>query len=203
MRRIREVACTVLVLVALSVTATGAASSPYPATLTMQRGLSQSNGVPALTWGTTLTAAQARWVTAKSSGRIDRWGVWEEDGWPAEFPVRSTDGGAHWTAAGPMLATDFTGGAIFYVHQVIAEGSSAVVMVSNAVIDVSTDSGHQWYQYVNGADNWMMTEYAVPGGGIGLRISPASHAELPKGSYAIYVLNVAHHQWHRTMQSLS
>ena len=85
---------------------------------------------------------------------------------------------------------------MFYVGRVIPEGSSAVVMVSNAVIDVSTDSGHQWYQYVNGADNWMMAAHAVPGGGIGLRISPARYAGgLPKGSYAIYGLNVAHHQW--------
>ena len=202
MRRVREVACTVLVLVAVSVTAAGAASSFYPATLTMQRGLSQSNGVPALPWGTTLTAAQARWMTLKSSGRTDRWGVWKEDGGPPEFPVRSTDGGARWTAAGPLLATDWAGGSIFYIGKVIPEGSSAVVMVSNAVIDVSTDSGHQWYQYVNGGGGWIMAGYAVPGGGIGLRISPASYATLPKASYAIYVLNVAHHQWHRMMQSL-
>jgi hypothetical protein len=184
-------------------TAAGAASSPYPATLTMQRGLFESHGVPALPWGATLTAAQARWVTVKSSGRTDRWGVWKEDGGPAEFPVRSTDGGARWTAAGPLLSTDFVGGSMFMVYKVIPEGSSVVVMVGDVVIDVSTDSGRQWYQYVNGGGGWVMAAYAVPGGGIGLRISPASHAGLPKGSYAIYVLNVAHHQWHRTMQSLS
>jgi hypothetical protein len=201
MRRIREVACTVLVLLALSVTAAGAASSPYPATLTMQRGLSQSNVVRALPWGTTLTAAQARSVTVKSSGRTDRWGVWNTGTGP-EFPVRSTDGGARWTAAGPLLATDWAGGSIYYINKVIAEGSSAVVMVSNFVIDVSTDSGHQWYQYVNAGTGWTMAAYAVPGGGIGLRIIPVSYATLPKASYAIYVLNVAHHQWHRTMQSL-
>jgi hypothetical protein len=205
MRRIREVACTVLVLVALSVTAAGAASSPYPATLTMQRGLAESHFVRALPlpWGTTLTAADARWVTLKSSRGTDRWGVWKWHGGPAEFPVRSTDGGAHWTAAGPILASDTAGGAIFYINRVIPESSSAVVMVSNAVIDVSTDRGHQWYQYLNGADNWVMAAYAVHGGGIGLRIGPASYATLPKASYAIYVLNVARHQWHRTMQSLS
>ncbi len=203
MRGIREVACMVLVLVVLSVAGAGAASSPYPATLTMQRGLTESDAGTALPWGTALTAAQARWVTLKSWGRTDRWGVWKEGGGPAEFPVRSTDGGARWTAAGPLLATDWVGGGIYMVNKVIPEGSSAVVIVSNAVIDVSTDSGRQWYQYVNGADNWMMAAHAVHGGGIGLRISPASYARLPKASYAIYVLNVAHHQWHRTMQLLS
>jgi hypothetical protein len=203
MRRVREVACMVLVLVALSVTAASAASSFFPATLTMQRGLSQSNFVPALPWGTTLTAAQARWVTLKSSGRTDRWGVWEEDGGPAQFPVRSTDGGARWTAAGPLLATDWVGGGTYMVTKVIPEGSSAVVMAGDGAIDVSTDSGRQWYQYVNGGGGWVMAAHAVPGGGIGLRISAASHGTLPKPSYAIYVLNVAHHQWHRTMQSLS
>jgi hypothetical protein len=89
------------------------------------------------------------------------------------------------------------------VNKVIPESSSAVVMVSNAVIDVSTDSGHQWYQYVNHASNWTMAACAVQGGGIGLRISPVSYWPLPKASYAIYVLNFAHHQWHRTVQSLS
>jgi hypothetical protein len=191
----------VLVFVALSVTATGAASSFYPATLTMQRGLTESHGVSALPWGATLSAAQARWVTVESSGRTDRWGVWKGDGGPAQFPVRSTDGGARWTAAGPQLASDWVGGGIYMVNKVIAEGSSAVVMASNFVIDVSTDSGHQWYQYVNPGTPWTMAAYAVHGGGIGLRISPVSYATLAKASYAVYVLNVAHHQWHRTMQS--
>jgi hypothetical protein len=203
MRRIREVACAVLVLVGLSLTVAGAASSPYPATLTMQPGLSQSNFVPALPWGTTLTAAQARWVTLKSSGRTDRWGVWEEGGGPAEFPVRSTDGGARWTAAGPLLATDWVGGSMFMVHKVIPEGSSGVVMAGYSVIDVSTDSGRQWYQYVYGGFDWVVAAHAVLGGGIGLRISAESYPRLPRPSYAIYVLDVAHHQWHRTMQSLS
>jgi hypothetical protein len=200
MRRISEVACTVLVLVALSMTAAGAASSPYPATLTMVRGLPNSALARVFPWGTALTAAQARWVYRKSSGRTDRWGVWQEHGSPAEYPVRSTDGGARWMIAGPLLATDSVGGSIDYIDTVIPEGSSGVVMVSSAVIDVSTDSGRQWYQYVNGDDDWIMAAHAVHGGGIGLRISPASYAELPQGSYAIYVLNVVRHQWHRTVQ---
>jgi hypothetical protein len=85
---------------------------------------------------------------------------------------------------------------------VISEGSSAVVMVSNAVIDVTTDGGHQWYQYLNAYDNWSITAHAVSGGGIGLRIGPASYSSLPKASYAIYVLDVARHRWRRTGQSL-
>jgi len=142
-------------------------------------------------------------VYLKSSGRTDRWGVWEEHGSPAEYPVRSTDGGARWMIAGPLLATDSVGGSIDYIDKVIPEGSSGVVMVSSAVIDVSTDSGHQWYQYGNGAGNWIMAAHAVHGGGIGLRISPASYMRLPEPSFAIYVLNVARHQWHRTVQSLA
>ncbi len=94
------------------------------------------------------------------------------------------------------------GGGIYFVNRVIAESSWAVVMVSNAVIDVTTDSGHQWYQCLNAYDNWSITTHAVKGGGIGLRIGPASYSSLPKASYAIYVLDVAHHQWRRTGQSL-
>jgi hypothetical protein len=180
----------------------GATSSPYPATLTMQRGLTESATAHTLPWGTTLTAAQARRVTLRSSGTTYRWGVWKEYAGPGQFPVRSVDGGAHWTAAGPQLATDWAGGGIYFVSNVISESSSSVMMVSNAVIDVTTDGGHQWYQYLNGADNWLIAAHAVSGGGIGLRVSPASYATLPKTSYALYVLDVAHHQWRRTVQSL-
>ncbi len=202
MRRVDYVACATLVLAVFSATLAGAASSPYPATLTMQRGLTESAAGHALPWGTSLTASQARWVTLRSSGPTYRWGVWKENGGPGRFPVRSIDGGARWTAAGPQLATDWAGGGIFYVSRVISESSSAVVMVSNAVIDVTTDGGHQWYQYVNGADNWSITAHAVSFGGIGLRIGPASYSTLPKASYALYVLDVARHQWRRMGQSL-
>ena len=183
------------------VAAVSTASSPYPATLTMQRGLTFSYVIRSLPWGTTLTAAQERWVTFKSPGRIDRWGVWKEDDGTPEFPVRSTDGGTRWTAAGPLLATDWVGGGLYMVNKAISEGSSAVVMVSNSIIDVSTDSGHQWYQYLNAASDWTMAAYAVHGGGIGLRINLTSTLMPQKTSYAIYVLNVAHHQWHRILQS--
>jgi hypothetical protein len=115
--------------------------------------------------------------------------------------VRSVDGGAHWTAAGPQLATDWVGGGIYFVSKVISEGSSSVVMVSNAIIDVTTNGGHQWYQYLNAASDWTITAYSVSGG-IGLRISPFPDEMLPKGSYAIYELDVARHQWRRTEQSL-
>jgi len=191
-----------LALAVSIVNVAGAASSPYPATLTMQRGLTESATNHPLPWGTTLTAAQARRVTLRSSGPTYRWGVWKENAGPGQFPVRSIDGGARWTAAGPQLATDWVGGGIYFVTKVISESSSAVVMVSNAVIDVTTDSGRQWYQYLNAADNWSITAHAVSFGGIGLRVSPASYATLPKASYALYVLDVAHHQWRRTGQSL-
>src|SRR6202030_31179 len=97
-------------------------SSPYPATLPMQRGLSMSNAVPAEAWGTVLTPGQAKWVKLTTSGPGVEWGVWKQHGGPAQFPVRSIDGGAHWMAAGPLLATDWVGGGIFYVTRVIPEG---------------------------------------------------------------------------------
>jgi hypothetical protein len=156
-----------------------------------------------LPWGTKLTAAEARWVTIASSGPTYRWGVWKYDGGPATFPVRSTDGGATWREAGPQLATDWAGGSLFYVDRVFIEGPSAVVMVSNSVIDATTDGGHQWYQYVNADDNWSITSHP-DGADISLRISAASYSNnLPKHSYAIYVLNVARHQWLRASESLS
>lgn len=202
MRRVRSAAGVAIAFAVFSVTVAGAASSPYPATLTMQHGLTFSTTGHALPWGTKLTAAQARWVTFRPSGPTYRWGVWQENGGPAQFPVRSTDGGAHWAAAGPQLASDWAGGALYYVTKVIPESSSSVVMTSNAIIDVTTDGGRQWYQYLHTAGNWAITAHVVGGGGIGLRIGPASWASLPKASYALYVLDVTHHQWRRTVQSL-
>ena len=70
------------------------------------------------------------------------------------------------------------------------------------VIDLTTDSGHHWYQYLNAADNWTIAGRVVVGGGISLRIGPASYATLPKASYALYSLDVAHHRWHRIAESL-
>lgn len=191
-----------MVLAAASAGVASAAPLPYPASLTMRRGLTFSASGHALRWGTALTTAQARWVTIESSGRTDRWGVWQEDGVSAQFPVRSTDGGAHWAAAGPQLASDWAGGGLFYVDKVIAESSSSVVMVSNSIIDVTTDGGHQWYQYLHVAANWSISRYRIRGGGVGLRVGPTGFARLPRGSYALYVLDVARHQWRRVAQSL-
>lgn len=201
MRSVRSVAGVALAVAVLSVTAAGAASSPYPATLTMRRGLTFSSTGHALPWGTRLTATQARWVTVRSSGPRYRWGVWQQGGVGGQFPVRSTDGGVHWVAAGPQLASDWAGGSLYYVTRVIGEGPSAVVMVSNSVIDLTTDGGRQWYQYLHAADNWSITAHAVKGA-VGLRIGPASYATLPRASYALYVLDVAHHRWRRVEESL-
>ena len=180
------------------------APSPYPATLPMSRGLTFSNMSHHLAWGTALAAAQVRWVKLKD-GRPDdsEWGVWDPSGYPNTYPVRSTDGGATWTAAGPQLASDWAGGGIFYVTRVIAESSTAVVMVSDATIDVTVDGGHQWYQYTNGAGGWTMTPCSAAAGSICLRISPAHGTMLlPRASYADYLLDVAHHSWHRIWQTL-
>jgi hypothetical protein len=192
----------VATLVTLSpLSAASATPPPYPATLMMQHGMLFSNSVTnEPEWGTKLTAAEARWVTIKSAVGTDRWGVWRLDGVSETFPVRSVNGGATWTEAGPMLATDWAGGSLFYVSKVYSEGPHAVVMVSNSVIDVSTDGGRQWYQYLNSADIWDIASYPESGA-IELRISGASYSQLPKGSYAVYVLNVADHQWRRIRQS--
>ena len=205
MRRVRSVVGAALVLTVFSVTVAAAASSPYPATLTMQRGLTFSTTGHALPWGAKLTVAQAHWVILKSpalKGSAYRWGVWDENGLAGQFPVRSSDGGANWTAAGPQLSSDWAGGSLYYVSKVISERPSVVVMVSNSIIDLTTDSGHHWYQYLNAADNWTIAGRVVGGGGISLRIGPASYATLPKASYALYSLDVAHHRWHRIAESL-
>jgi hypothetical protein len=173
-------------------------ASPYPAILKSQLGLFESATGHNLPWGTRLTAAQSRDVTFKAWGATYSWGVWEAPTGAGQFPVRSTDGGAHWTAAGPQLAADWAGGSLYYVTKVIPERSDAVVMESPSVIDVSTDGGRWWYQYLNAAANWAIAPHAVPGGGIGLHVGPASWAVLRKGSYALYVLNIANHQWRRT-----
>jgi hypothetical protein len=191
-----------LMLAVVCVSVAAASSSPYPSKLKMQAGLlfSKTAHDPP-PWGAALTAAQVRWVTIKSAGPRYRWGVWEQDGGPPTFPVRSLNGGVTWRVAGPQLATDWAGGSLYYVYKVFPEGSSAVVMVSDSVVDVTTNNGRQWYQYMNPASDWTITAHAVSTG-IGLRVGPTADKNLPKGSYANYVLNVAHHQWIRASESL-
>ena len=201
MRRINYAVVGALVLAASFMNVAGASPSLYPATLKMQHGLYEAFTSRALPWGTILTAAQSRWVTLKPSGAIDQWGVWKQHGEAGQFPVRSTDGGAHWMAAGPQLASDWVGGGIYYVSKVISEGKSSVVMVSNAVIDVTTDGGRQWYQYLNTASDWIISAQVVKGG-IGLHVRPFPDGNLPNKSYAIYVLDVTHHEWLRTRRSV-
>ena len=201
MRQIRYAVVGALVFAAFFMNDAGASPSPYPATLKMQHGLYEANTGRALPWGTVLTLAQSRLVSLKSSGPVDQWGVFKETGNAGQFPVRSTDGGASWIAAGPQLASDWVGGGIYYVSKVIPEGLTSVVMVSNAVIDVTTDGGRQWYQYLNTASDWIISAQVVTGG-TGLRIRPFPDGNLPKGSYAIYVLDVTHHEWLRTKQSV-
>ncbi len=201
MRKYLVPVCIGLMMAISTVSGAAASSSPYPSRLTMKAWLLFSRTAPhPPSWGTMLTAAQARWVTVQSSELNYRWGVWEENGLGGEFPVRSTDGGAHWIAAGPQLASDWAGGGIYYVSKVIPESASSVVMVSNAIIDLTTDGGHQWYQYLNPASDWTISAHAVSGG-IGLRVSSSAY-KVPKGSHAFYVLDVAHHTWYRTGQSL-
>jgi hypothetical protein len=177
-------------------------SSPYPVTLKMRTGLFDGGGVNrALPWGTVLPVTQARWITIKSSGPVVEWGVWRKNGEVGVWPVRSTNGGATWKAAGPQLATDWAGGGIYFISKVISIGPSSVVMVSNAVIDVTTDRGRHWYQYLNPASDWIVSAQPVSVS-IGIRIRPFPDGNLPKGSYATYVLNSSRHEWFRTALSL-
>jgi hypothetical protein len=196
-------AVVVILVASLPSSAASATPSPYRATLTMQHGLLFSNSVNDVPKrGVQLTAAQSQWVTIKSAAGLVQWGVWRPEGNPETIAVRSVNGGATWVVAGPMLATDWVGGSLYYVSKVFSEGPGAVVMVSNSVIDVSTDGGRQWYQYLNSADNWDIALYPT-NGATELRISGASYSQLPKGSYALYVLNVAHHLWHRLRQTVT
>ncbi len=200
-RKVLPATAAMLVSV-LPVAVANATTSPFPLTLRMQHGMLFSHAVTnEPKWGTQLSAAQARWVTISSPAGRDRWGVWRLNGMSETFPVRSVNGGATWREAGPMLATDWVGGSLYYVSKVFSEGPAAVVMVSNSVIDVSTDAGRQWYQYLNSADTWDIASYSASGA-IELRISGASYSQVPKGRYALYVLDAARHQWHRIRQSI-
>jgi hypothetical protein len=177
------------------------AKASFPATLKMRRGLYDGGGHnPAPAWGAVLPVAQSQWIKIKSSGPIE-WGVWRPDGDGGLFPVRSIDGGVRWTAAGPQLATDWAGGGIYYVSKVIADGLTSVVMVSNAVIDVTTDGGRRWFQYLNPASDWVISSQAVSVS-IGLRIRMFPDGKFTKRGYATYVLNTTRHEWVRTGLSL-
>jgi hypothetical protein len=182
--------------------AVGAKSSPYPATLKMQQGLYEGGGhLPAPPWGKVIPASQSRWITIKSAAATDEWGVWRPNGDAGLYPVRSLDGGVQWRAAGPLLATDWAGGGIYFVNKVIPDGPSSVVMVSNAVIDVTTDGGRQWYQYLNPASDWIISGQNLSVS-IGIRIRTFADHGAPKRSYAVYVLNTARQEWVRTAQSV-
>ena len=176
-------------------------TSPYPSTLKMRFGMYEGGGhLRALPWGRVIPASQLRWINIKSSSAIDEWGVWRPNGDGGLYPVRSLDGGVRWMAAGPLLATDWVGGGIYYVGKVISDGPTSVVMVSNAVIDVTTDGGRQWYQYLNAASDWIISGQPVSVS-IGIRIRPFPDGDLPTGSYANYVLSDARHEWVRTSES--
>jgi hypothetical protein len=180
------------------------AKASFPATLKMQHGMYEGGfdvHVRGLPWGTRLPAGQARWIKVKSPIASVEWGVWRDNGDGGLFPVRSTDGGVQWTAAGPQLANAWVGGGIYFVNRVISDGPTSVVMVSNAVIDVTTDGGRQWYQYLNGASDWIIVGQPVSVS-IGLRIRFIPDGKFSKRGYATYVLNDTRHEWVSTGQSV-
>jgi hypothetical protein len=177
--------------------------SPYPAVLSMTPGLLFSKDDTFVRRGSVLTASESRSVTASSPATRVRWGVWRDV--TTQYPVRSLDAGSTWVVSGPGLASDWAGGSLYYVSRVITESATAVVMVSNSIIDVSTDDGLRWYQYLNASDNWNMSEHNSAEGVIGLRVGPDQWAlnAFPKGSYALYRLDVAQHRWRRVSQHVA
>lgn len=177
--------------------------SPFPRVLRMQKGLQFSNGGHHYPFGTAIPSNQDKWVQHRSGPASDMWGVWEANGSPSVYPAESTDGGADWSVVGPQLATDWAGGSIFYIDKVFVDGDGVVVMVSNAVIDLTTDGGRQWYQYLNGAADWTMASCSA-GGVTCLQVRAAGWVvSLPRGSHAVYDLDPAIHEWRRVEQSLS
>lgn len=172
--------------------------SSYPAVLPMEPGLSQSTIERAMPFGTVLSSAQTASVRLVSTSGSCRWGVLQAGHGAAMFPVKSVNGGSRWTAAGPLLAADWAGGSIYFVTKVFSVSSSVVVMVSNAVIDLTTDGGRQWFQYVQPGDDWSMTVHTLAGGLSYLSVRPTSYSTLPKGSYALYVFDRASDRWSRT-----
>lgn len=186
----------------LATSSQDAVTSPYPLTLQMTPGLLFATATRAPAWGTSLGAAQNRWVKVVSTGPTWRWGVWRPNGVAPLYPVRRASATSPWTAAGPALASDWVGGGIYYVTRVIGESRSSALFVSNAVIDLTTDAGHHWFQYVNPEDIWSMTRYNLSGRP-GLRVGPDQWATRPpRRSYALYVLQAEEHRWHRVSQFL-
>ncbi|MDE3007926.1 MAG: hypothetical protein KGI14_02695 [Acidobacteriota bacterium] len=172
------------------------AANSWPATLVMQRGLSQSRYFHPPAWGTVLSPRQANDVALRESSRGAWWGVWRQGGGPPELAVRSVDEGQHWVVASPVLASDWVGGGIYYVNAVYPENASTVVIVSNAVIDLTTDGGRRWYQYVNTADDWTM-RVRFRGGALELLVRPAPYATALANTRATYHLSVRDHRWRR------
>ena len=190
---------------AVAVISLASAKSPYPpfpAQLTMSRGVTFPIKVAALPWGTPIATTQNLWVTLKARAPGVEWGVWDKSGGSSQFPVRSTDGGIHWRAAGPLLSTHWSGGDRFRVVGVFTHGAASVVMVSAASVDVSTDGGHQWYEARVPNDIWSMTSVTFAAGTYGLRVEPLWAAPFSSSPFAVYLLDSTHHQWIRVQQSL-
>ncbi len=183
-----------------------AASSPYPLTLQATAGLLFSKQDTFIARSTALDAVQDRDVALVSSAGTTRWGVLNPPCGATQYPVRSLDAGHSWSVEGPALATDWAGGSLYCATATIAVSASEVIYVSDSVIDVSTDVGRHWYQYVWAADDWSMTRHVFTDGTIGLRVGPdrwAAGSSMPVHSYALYRYQVAAHRWRRVAESLS
>ena len=179
--------------------------SPFPSTLQASAGLLFAKDDTFISRDTVLNARQAREVALTSSTGTTRWGVLNPRCGATQYPVRSLDAGRTWSVQGPALATDWAGGSLYCATATVAVSASEVIYVSDSVIDVTTDAGLHWFQYVWAADDWSMSRHDFAGGVVGLRVGPdrwAAGSSMPVHSYALYEYLVGQHRWHRVGQYL-
>lgn len=80
------------------------------------------------------------------------------DRYSETFPARTADGGRTWTINGPEFHVDAADGAEAVSYVGITSRSTAFAYGSS-VVDVSTDSGHTWWEAALGE----MVTAVVPG----------------------------------------
>jgi hypothetical protein len=171
-RRSIAVALSLLVLAAVvTTTLTGlgasATSSPFPATIKAHLW-NPKPGVmgPNLPFGARviLRGPQSRICEDVAVAGVE-WSVWCD--LAAQFPVVSTDGGRQWRVAGPLVASDWAGGSMFYVSKVTAYSAEVVAMTGAGVTDTTFDGGRTWFQFATSLSMvgaWKMSIVRYEGG---------------------------------------
>lgn len=167
----------------------------FPRHVPVEKGLEFSREFTFLARGTVLTPGQARGVE-DVSGSVVRWGVYHAQA--SQYPVRSRDAGRTWMVMGPSLSGDWAGGSTFLVTESFALNEDCVYYASNSVIDLSMNAGRTWYQAINVTFAWSITPHVFSGNVLGFRATgrPGGAPSL-RHDVALYVLDLAHHQWRR------